>query len=142
MYGKILGDLKQYRLKLNSRSHDKEETHTNCFYYVDDEAYYQMISNGFMEQPAFYTNLVASKAMISKIFLNIEARNTQHAEIIIKFEQQFEITQVEMYNTTYNFPTFIGISDQIAIASLNKYQEYDTIWMKQFTNPSLRYVGP
>ena len=24
MYGKILGDLKQYRLKLNARSHDKE----------------------------------------------------------------------------------------------------------------------
>jgi len=76
MHGKILGDLKQYRLKLNSTSHDKEETHTNCFYYVDDGAYYQIISNGYMYDPALYTNPSATKAMISKMYLKVEARNT------------------------------------------------------------------
>ena len=95
-----------------------------------------------MDDPALYTNPEATKAMISKMYLKVEARNTQHAEIIISFQQQYEITQVEMYKTTYNFPTFIGTSNQVAIASLNKYQEYDTIWLKQFTNPTVRYVGP
>lgn len=47
-----------------------------------------------------------------------------------------------MYNTTYEFPTFIGDSNQVAVATLNKYQEYDTIWLKQFTDPTIRYVGP
>ena len=47
-----------------------------------------------------------------------------------------------MYNSTYKFPAFIGISDQVAISSLNKYQEYDTIWLKQLTDPVIQYLGP
>ncbi len=40
-----------------------------------------------MDDPALYTNPEATKAMISKMFLKVEARNTQHAEIIISFQQ-------------------------------------------------------
>jgi hypothetical protein len=39
IHEKILGDLKQYPLKLNKTGIDSKMKYTKCFYLVDDEAY-------------------------------------------------------------------------------------------------------
>ena len=58
MFGNTVGDLKQYRLKVMA-TYIQNKNHTRCVYYIDDEIYQKMISNGYMEDPAFYTDLKA-----------------------------------------------------------------------------------
>ena len=58
MFGNTVGDLKQYRLKVMA-TYIQEKNHTRCVYYIDDEIYQKMTSNGYMEDPAFYTDLKA-----------------------------------------------------------------------------------
>lgn len=91
MYTYSVGALKRYDLNLNSTIRAFQK-YTRCIYLIDDPVYEQIVTNGFIDDPAFYTDTDVTKAMESKMMIKVEARNTFQAEIKITFKQQMEIT--------------------------------------------------
>ncbi len=78
MWGKLVGDIKRYNIKMNSTAW-REKQYTECRYIIEESVYQEIISNGYMQEPNLFINKGLVTSMISKMYLNVEARGTQKA---------------------------------------------------------------